>query len=269
MIQSTKHVMEQLTPFQNKGTLDFSPKVSLQCKQMYVVFTTLGEIMRKTVTMPENNPLFEGIEPHCMDAVFDYLDARVQSYLKDEYIMQAGNPVKGVGIMLTGSANVIKEDFWGNRTIIDNISPGELVGETFVCTNVEKLPLNLIAMQDCDVLFVNYQKILTDCKGDCAFHGQLAANAIKILANKNIVLMNKVEHMVRRTTRDKLLSYLSSRALKASSNTFTIPYNRQELADYLAVDRSAMSNELCKLRDDGVVAFNKNHFVLLKDSKIL
>ena len=151
--------------------------------------------MRRTVTFPENNPLFEGIDARDIAAVFECLEAKERSFAKDDYIMQAGRPVQGIVLILTGAANVIKEDYWGNRTIIDKVVPGELVGETFACAQIEQLPLSLIATQKSEVLFLSYKKMLSNCQQGCRFHNQLAANSLKILANKNSVLMSKVEHM--------------------------------------------------------------------------
>ncbi len=206
--------------------------------------------------------LFQGIAEKDIGSMLGCLSAREKTYKKNAYILSAGDSVTEVGIVLSGSVNVIKEDFWGNRAIIAKSGAGELFAEAFSCIDTDKLPISIVASENSEVLFIDYKKIITTCSSACTFHTLLINNMIKILANKNIMLMQKIEHTACRTTRDKLLSYLSAQAIQAQSNSFTIPFNRQELADYLSVDRSAMSNELSKLRNEGILEFNKSRFHL-------
>ncbi len=211
----------------------------------------------------KQTPLFQGIKENDYDFLLKCLSAREQEYKKDTYIFMTGNPVTEVGIVLSGSVNIINEDYWGNRTIISKMSVGEMFGEAFSYAEITTLPVSVVAVENTRILFINYKQILTNCASLCTFHANLIHNMVRILAYKNIALTRKIEHTSRRTTRDKLLSYLSAQAITAKRQAFDIPFNRQELADYLSVDRSAMSNELCKLRDEGVLAFHKNHFELL------
>ena len=221
--------------------------------------------MKKYLNILCASPLFAGINETDLDYMLKCLSARKSAYTKDEYILSTGDAITDVGIVLSGSVNIIKEDFWGNRAILAKVQPGEMFGEAFAFANIQKLPVSAVATEKSEILFVDFGKIATTCSSACLFHTQLIQNILKILANKNIMLTQKLEHIVKRTTREKLLSYLSEQAIKSGSNTFSIPFNRQELADYLSVDRSAMSNELCKLRDEGILEFYKNHFKLSKE----
>ena len=210
------------------------------------------------------SPLFSQIDEKDLPSMLNCLCARKADYKKDTYIFCSEDIVKDVGIVLIGSVNVIKEDFWGNRAILTKMQVGELFGEAFSFAGAKRLPVSVVAAEKTEVLFLDFRKISKTCSSNCNFHAQLIANMLEILAQKNIMLTQKLEHIVKRTTREKLLSYLSEQAIKSSSNSFTIPFNRQELADYLSVDRSAMSNELSKLRDEGILDFTKNNFELIK-----
>lgn len=220
--------------------------------------------MKKHFNILCKSPLFAGIAETDLSSLLNCLSARSASYAKDEYILSADNLIKDVGIVLSGSVNIIKEDFWGNRAILAKIHPGEMFGEAFAFANLQKLPVSVVTSEKSEILYVDFGKITNTCSSACLFHTQLIQNILKILAHKNIMLTQKLEHIVKRTTREKLLSYLSEQAIKHGTNSFSIPFNRQELADYLSVDRSAMSNELCKLRDEGVIKFSKNQFTLSK-----
>lgn len=207
-------------------------------------------------------PVFRDIEKSDIEKMLVCMNSTIREYGKEQYIFTSENWSGKVGIVLSGSVNIIKEDFWGNRAIITKTQQGEMFAEAFACAHISHPPVNVVTAQPCKILFIDYQRIVTTCSQGCTFHNKLIHNMMSVLANKNLMLTQKIEHLTMRSTREKLLSYLSSCALKNNSNQFSIPFNRQELADYLSVDRSAMSNELCKLRDDGVLEFKKNAFLL-------
>lgn len=209
--------------------------------------------------------LFKGMTTHEIQAILPCLGGNIRSYDKDTYMVSEEDHLEEVGILLKGSANIIKEDYWGNRAIIAKLIPGDMFGETLACLNLEKLDISVVANEKVEVLFINYKKIIHNCSAACKFHLQLIENMLLILAYKNRILTNKIDHIVKKTIREKLLSYLSQMAKEAGKDSFLIPFNRQELADYLSVDRSAMSNELSKLRDEGVLEFKKNAFTLRKE----
>ncbi len=208
-------------------------------------------------------PIFEGISPEEQKKLFSCLSSVQRSFGKGEYVFTAGESAKRFGLVLKGSVCVVKEDYWGNRSILARLEPGDLFAEAFACSGTEKLAVSVIAAEKTDVLLMDYTNMMTSCPMACACHTRLIRNLVQELAGKSVRLMEKMEHILRRSTREKLLSYFSAEAEKAGSASFSIPFNRQELADYLAVDRSAMSAELCRLRDEGVLEFSKNQFRLL------
>lgn len=207
--------------------------------------------------------LFDGINEKELEQLLPCLSGRRQWFDEGEYILLAGERPELVGMVLSGSVFVLADDFWGNRTIMAHVERGGLFGEAFSFAHVDSLPVHVMASEKTEVLFVNCERIITVCPSACEFHNRLVRNMLKILAEKNIALTQKIGHMGKRTTREKILSYLSEQAKKAGGGSFVIPLNRQEMADYLAVDRSALSKELSRLRDEGQISFHKNHFRLL------
>lgn len=213
-----------------------------------------------------SSKLFEGIKRDEIAGLLPCLSATKQTYKKDSYIYQMGDTTNKIGLVLSGCVHLVKEDYWGNHTILSEVMPGEFFGEAYACLTTESLAISCVATEPTKVLFLDIHKIVTVCTSACNFHTRLIQNLMMILAQKNVMLTQKLDHVSKRSTRDKLLSYLSAQAAKQHSNTFTIPFNRQQLADYLSVDRSAMSNELCKLRDQGLLTFHKNSFTLSQSS---
>lgn len=175
----------------------------------------------------------------------------------------AGDEVTYIGMVLSGSVNVMQEDFWGSRTILGHMRPGDLFAESFSCAEIKKMPVSVVALEDSQILLIDYRRIISTCSANCVFHSHLVKNMVHILAEKNIMLTEKMEHVSRRTIREKLLSYLSATAAKKGGNHIDIPFNRQELADYLYIDRSALSRELSLMKKDGLIDYDKNEFVLL------
>lgn len=174
-----------------------------------------------------------------------------------------GDTTRTVGIALSGRILIIKDDFWGNRTILSEIHSGELFGESFPDTASQpSSPVSALAAEKAEVLLIDYAKIITTCSSNCFFHNRVIVNLISILTKKSVSLTHKIACVTKKTTREKLLFYLSSQTSQAKGKAFTISFNRQELADYLAVDRSAMSNELSKMRNEGLLDFHKNMFLL-------
>lgn len=219
--------------------------------------------MKKYFKILQSTSLFNDIQKKDLDSLLQCLSAKKVSFHAGETIFKEGDSAKYVGVILSGEVQIVKDDFYGNRNIVASAGNRQLFAESFACANVKTLPVNIIAKEDCDIMLIDYNRIITTCPNSCLFHSKLIFNMMKILATKNVELNQKIELASKRTTREKLITYLSTQAKKADSDTFIIPFNRQELADFLFVDRSAMSNELCKLRDEGVIEFNKNQFKLL------
>lgn len=208
------------------------------------------------------NPLFTGVARADIASLLTCLSATLRLYRKQEFILLAGEPAGAVGIVCAGGVQVFKEDFTGNRTILAGFGAGEMFGEAFACAKIEELPVSVTAVSASKVLFIDYRKIITICSSACAFHNRLVENMLSVLASKNVVLNQKIEVLSKRTTREKLIAYLSEQARRADSRRFSIPFNRQELADYLCVDRSAMSSELSKMRGEGLLDFDRSVFEL-------
>ncbi|NLH00631.1 MAG: Crp/Fnr family transcriptional regulator [Clostridiales bacterium] len=218
--------------------------------------------MKKYFNIIKKSPLFSGVSDEELEIMLKCLSASIQDYSKGQFILRSGDNVSSVGMVLSGSVHIIKEDFWGNRNIISASAPGQLFAETYAFAHGAPLNVSAVAEEPSTVLFFDAHRILTVCSSACGFHTKLIRNLLSVFAEKNLILNEKLTHMTQRTTREKLLSYLSSEAVRHGSPSFEIPFNRQQLADYLSVDRSSMSNELCKMRDEGILSFKKNSFVL-------
>lgn len=206
--------------------------------------------------------LFEGIKKEEITEMLSCLLADLREFAKGEYIFRRGDTISDIALLLEGAVHIQKEDYWGNLSILSEINEGELFGEVYACLGNTKMINNAVAVSPVKVLFMDINRILTTCPSGCRFHERLIHNLLSAIASKNRMLTQKLEHMSQRTTREKLLSYLSEQSMKAGSSSFEIPFNRQQLADYLSVDRSAMSAELGKMRDDGLLEFQRNHFLL-------
>lgn len=212
----------------------------------------------------KSGPLFAGISEEGVDQVLACLSARPRHFDKQAMLLRAGDaPV--MGLVLAGSVHILQEDFWGNRSLLGRAGPGDLFAEAFACAGVLRLPVSVEACEPTDVLLLDAGRLSAVCPAACPHHAQIIRNLLRLMAEKNVGLARKVEHMARRTTRDKLLSYLSAEARRSGGSAFSIPFNRQQLADYLAVDRSAMCSELSRLRDEGLLDFHRSAFVLRQE----
>lgn len=211
-----------------------------------------------------DSPLFQNISPEDIPVMLKRLNAYTKSYQKDEYIRHAGDPADFIGIIESGSIHILQDDYYGNRNITASIPRGSLFGEAFVCAGIPCLPVDIVAAEDCTVMFFNGKMLLNTCDNGCKFHHTLVRNLLEIVAQNNMYLNRKIKYISRKTTREKLMAYLTDQAKLKGSNDFTIPFNRQELADYLGVERSAMSAELGKLTKLGILRTQRSHFTLLK-----
>lgn len=219
--------------------------------------------MEKYIEILEKCPLFEGIKREDLMRMLSCLGARVENFDKRYTIFAEGRPLKAIGIVLSGSVQVERVDIYGNRSILTKAHPTELFGEAFACAGVGAVPVSIVASELCEIMLINCDHILHTCSNNCGFHQQLIYNLMKDLARKTLQIHQKLEVTSKKTTRDKLMEYLMIMAKKNGSNSFDIPYDRQELADYLEVDRSGLSAEISKLRQEGVLESRKKRFVLL------
>ena len=191
------------------------------------------------------------------------LSATRRTYDKGETVFMAGQAAEHVGIICSGGVHVFTEDFMGNRTILAALSDSELFGEAFACAGTARLPVSVVAVSKSEIMLINYRKIIATCPATCIFHSKLIENMLSIVASKNVALSQKVEIISKRTTRDKLTAYLSAQAVHTGRRKFTIPFDRQALADFLCVERSAMSAELSKMQREGLVCTNRSEFELM------
>lgn len=219
--------------------------------------------MEQYYKLLKNSLLFQGMEISEIESVLKCFSAREVEYKKNEFIYHYGDIVNNVGLVLKGQLFIIKEDFWGNRTILSEVQEGSMFAENFAFSRTSPLEISVVASTDCRVLFLNIENIIHLCSNACSFHTRLLQNLLSGLADKNRLLTKKIEHMSQKSTKDKVLSYLSEMSLRCGSSSFQIPYDRQELADYLGVERSAMCSELSKLQKEGVIIYKKNTFTLL------
>lgn len=219
--------------------------------------------MKKYFDVLKKCPLFYDIEDNELLSMLGCLDAKVEFFDKKYTVFAEGTPAKHIGIVLSGSAQVVQIDYYGNRSILSSLPPSELFAEAFACAEVEALPVSVIANEPSEIMLIDCRHILHTCSKHCLFHQKMIFNLMKDLATKTILFHQRIEVTSKRTTREKLLAYLTAQSKKANSKTFTIPFNRQELADYLEVDRSGLSAEISKLRNEGILESSKNRFKLL------
>lgn len=219
--------------------------------------------MENYISVLKNTKLFSGAGENEISTMLSCLGAKLNRYKKGEYVFRAGEYVHNITVLVEGSLHIQKDDYWGNRTIINIITPGEMFGEAYVSPDSGALLNDVIAIEDSAVMFFDVQQILTMCPSACKFHTLALKNLFFAISEKNRRLVTKLGHISNRTTREKLLSYLSDEAKRNKSASFSIPFNRQQLAYFLSVDRSAMSNELSKMRNEGLLQFDKNQFTLL------
>ncbi|MDR3148776.1 MAG: Crp/Fnr family transcriptional regulator [Oscillospiraceae bacterium] len=219
--------------------------------------------MSENFSVLKKCPLFAGISGSDFNPLITCLSGKLRRCSKDETIIFEGDAPGAVGIVLSGSVRVTKDDYFGNRNIISEIGAGGIFAEAVVCAQAEASPVSVTAAEETEVMLTGYSKIVTSCSSACGFHNRLVMNMLQVLGQKNLSLVDKLEHLTKRSTREKVLSYLSEQAKRAGSDSFIIPFNRQELADYLSVERSALSAELSKMQSDGIIRFRKNRFELI------
>lgn len=210
--------------------------------------------------------LFRGCTAEEVESMLQCLGAESKTFAKGEVIYHAGDAVTAMGLVLSGSVNIENDDVWGNKSILGNVSPGQVFAETYACVPGEPMMVNVVAAEAAEVLFLHTSRLLQTCPSACTFHSKLIRNLLTVMAQKNLNLSRRIFHTSSKSIRGRLLSYLSFEAMQQGSYSFTVPFNRQQLADYLGVDRSALSNELSKMQREGLLHYEKNTFQLREDS---
>ena len=218
--------------------------------------------MREYFDLLLATPLFAGITPEDLAPMLHCLGATTVRISKGDPVFLEGDAAGFIGVVLEGSVQVVQEDFYGNRSILAHAVKGELFAEAFACAEIDTMPVSGYAVRDCKLLILSCQKMLTVCSSACLFHNQLVKNMLRVVAQKNLNLNDKIRFMSQKTTKEKLMAYLLEQAKATGSPEFTIPFDRQALADYLGVERSAMSAELSKLKKAGLLDFKGSQFHL-------
>ncbi len=219
--------------------------------------------MEKYIPILKRTQLFSGVGEEEIGAMLNCLQAKLCTYKKGEYVLRQGEHLDKILVIVGGKLHIQRDDYWGNRSIINMVSIGEMFGEAYVAPESGTLMNDVLAVEDSTVIFFDVKRIITVCSAACRFHSMVVQNLFFAISEKNRKLVQKLTFMTKRTTREKLIAYLSEEAKRQNSSEFSIPFNRQQLADFLSVDRSAMSNELCKMRDEGLIEFEKSCFKLL------
>lgn len=218
--------------------------------------------MKEFFPILRSSSLFSGVSEEELAAMLSCLDTRMEAFPKEAFLLRTGDTVESIGIVLSGSVLVIQEDIWGNRNILSRAGPAQTFAAAFACAFGSILNVSVIADTPTTVLFLNVKRILHVCPSACSHHSRIIRNLLTDLAEKNLRFSEKLTHMGQRTTRAKLMSYFSAEAQRLGTYEFDIPFSRQQLADYLAVERSGLSLKLGKMRDEGLLDFYKSHFVL-------
>ncbi len=219
--------------------------------------------MKQFIPILKQTKLFSGIGNDEISSMLSCLGASFRAYKKGEFVLRQGERLSEIMVLVKGNLHIQSDDYWGNRSILGEICAGEMFGEAYATPESGALMNDVVAVTDSAVVAFDVKRIITTCSSACRFHTIVVQNLFFAISEKNRKLVQKLGILSKRSTREKLISYLSEQAKKQNSPSFSIPFNRQQLADFLSVDRSAMSNELCKMRDEGMIRFEKNRFVLL------
>ena len=218
--------------------------------------------MKDFLNLLKRTTLFGGMDEHEIEAMLGCLGAKTESFTKGDYLLRVGDSPDSLGLLLSGSALVVEEDYWGNRNIRARIAPGQVFAEVFACVPGAVMDVSVLTEESSRVLWLTVGRVLRICPAACPHHNRMIHNLLSDLAANNLRTNQKLTHISRRSTREKLLSYLSAEARRQGKSTFFIPFNRQQLADYLSVERSAMSAALSKMQKEGVLTYDKNFFSL-------
>jgi len=216
----------------------------------------------KEILSKVRSSLFDGISPEERIAMLGCIGYYVANFEKGDIVAFEEQRIRHVGLVLRGSVDMIKEDVWGNKTLLLRMGQDQIFGETFACGTQNLSLVTFQVSQEADILFISFDRVMHSCSNACEFHHRLIENMVRLIADKNHDLLRKVEVISKRTIREKLLTYLSLQAQQQTSRYFEIPLRRGELAEYLCVDRSAMTRELVKMKDEGILDYHRNCFRL-------
>ena len=218
--------------------------------------------MKDFLSVIRSSQLFSGISEHELTSMLSCLSAEKEDFPREAFLLRAGDAAESIGLVLSGSVLIIQEDIWGNRNILSKAGPGQTFAAAFACAPGAVLNVSVTAEVPVTAMFFNVKRVLNVCPSACSHHSRMIRNLLSELAEKNLHFSEKLTHMGQRTTRAKLMSYFSAEVQRLGKYEFDIPFSRQQLADYLAVERSGLSLELGKMRSEGLLDFHKSHFIL-------
>lgn len=218
--------------------------------------------MEEFLSTIRSAPLFSGVSEAELTAMLACLKAEKKDFPKEAFVLRAGDTAESIGLVLTGTVLVIQEDIWGNRNILSKAGLGQTFAAAYACAPGSRLNVSVVAETPVTVLFLNVKRILTVCPSACSYHSRIIRNLLGELAGKNLQFSEKLTHVGQRSTRSKIMSYLSAEAQRLGTYELDIPFSRQQMADYLGVERSGLSQELGKMKKDGLLDYRKSHFVL-------
>ncbi|WP_283608781.1 Crp/Fnr family transcriptional regulator [Faecalispora anaeroviscerum] len=223
--------------------------------------------MNKEHTILQSMTLFRGIEEKDRETMINCLSIGVREYSKNQIVLLVGEPVEWIGVVLSGRVQVMKEDLLGGRSIVAEFSEGEIFAESLACAQVRQSPVTVVASADCRVMRLSADRLLSPCPAMCGHHATLLRNMMQLLAEKNVYLNRKMEILSQKSTREKVLAYLGEQARLQETMEPMIPFTREELADFLCVNRSALSKELGRMQRERLIRFHRNRFTLYPDKQ--
>jgi len=227
-----------------------------------VLTTKLEKILKEFLDIIKTVSLFKEINDEDIEFMLNCLQAEIKAFPKNSIILMAGEKPQNVGVVLEGLIHIVNEDVSGTRTLIEAVSLGGTFAEAFCCAGISASPVTIVAAENSKILWLKFDRVVQTCANSCTFHNRLIENMLKVVADKNLYLQNRMEVVSMKSIRDKVLHYLESFSGKQGSRDIVIPFNREEMADYLCVDRSALSHELARMKEDGLLDYKKNIFTL-------
>lgn len=220
--------------------------------------------MENLFSVLEKSRLFAGIKPEELVLLLKCIGAAKKTYEKGTLIFDTTENTRYIGLVIEGSIHLVQTDIWGNQHVLLRIGQGETFGEAFLAGEETAFSISVTASENSFVLLLDFKRVVKVCSSACSFHSRLIENILQLLAQKNVLLRQKIEHLSKKSIREKLMSYLLTQSFHNKSSRFDLPFNRQELADYLAVDRSALSRELSKMKAEKILNYAGAHFEILK-----
>ena len=208
-------------------------------------------------------PLFRGMTENEISALLKSLDAKKQNYKKNDLILHAGSKPGVIGIVLSGSVTILSDDIWGNRTILSHVEKGGIFAEAYALLEDVPMLVDVMANEGCSILMLETKGILSSVVSQNSWDYKFLRNLLLISSKKNLNLSGRSFHTSPKTIRERVMSYLNTLSLQNDNTEFDIPFDRQQLADYLNLERSALSKELGKMQKEGIIETRKNHFKLL------